>query len=101
VRLLCDEFFHQLGDPCTEYHHQVGCSAVGQCDELVFDYMVGHTPSSRNSLRMSISRSSCSSSHFVTLLTLPMGGEGVWVETCLWIDLHGVEKKKKKKKRHL
>jgi hypothetical protein len=27
-----------------------------------------------------------------------MGGEGVWVETCLRIDLCGVEKKKEKEK---
>ena len=40
MHLLCDEFFHQLGDSCIEYHHQVGCLAFGQCDELVFDHMV-------------------------------------------------------------
>jgi hypothetical protein len=27
-------------DPCTKYHHQVGCSAFGQCDELVFYHIV-------------------------------------------------------------
>jgi hypothetical protein len=84
--LLGDKFSHQLGNSCTECHHEVGCSAFRQCEDFFFFFFPygGRVLSSRNFLRMSIRWFSCSSSHFITMLTWLTGGRGKWVKTtCL------------------
>jgi hypothetical protein len=57
--------------------------SLGNAKNYFFPYG-GRVLSSRNFLKISTRWSSCSSSHFVTMLTRLTGGKGEWVETtCL------------------